>query len=128
MNQDTQSLEALLKALRVLLTVLLTLTVVAVICFRVFGYSFVEASPPFWALVPAGVLAGLLVLRLMPQSMRRIGAVLLLALYACSIVFFGWRHVTQQLELEGPIVFDVFEAVLIVLLAVPSLVKPRSTF
>jgi hypothetical protein len=128
MNQETQSLEALLKALRVLLTVLLTLTVIAVICFRVFAYAFVSASPPFWALVPAGVLAGLLILLLVRQPVRRVGAVLLLVLYLCSIVFFGWRHVTQQIALDGPIVFDLFEAVLIVLLAVPSLVKPRSTF
>ncbi|WP_431047374.1 hypothetical protein [Roseateles sp. L2-2] len=128
MNQETQSLEALLKALRVLLTVLLALVVLAVICFRLFAYSFTYASPPFWSLVPAGVLAGLLVMRLVPQRMRRVGAVLLLVLYALSIVFFGWRHVMELYATDGPYAFDLFEAVLIVLLAVPSLVRPRSTF
>ena len=78
--------------------------------------------------MPAGVLAGLLIMRLVRQPVRRIGAALLLVLYALSFVFFGWRHVMELYASDGPYAFDLFEAVLIVLLAVPSLVRPRSTF
>ncbi len=95
MNQETQSLEALLKALRVLLTVLLTLTVIAVICFRLFAYAFTSRVAAVLGARAGGVLAGLLIMLLVPQPVRRIGAVLLLVLYALSIAFFGWRHVME---------------------------------
>ncbi|WP_431258187.1 hypothetical protein ACQ86G_27165 [Roseateles chitinivorans] len=127
MNQETQSLEALLKALRVLLMALLTLVVIAVICFRLFAYTFV-GSLTVWTAMPAIVLVGLLIMLRLSQAVRRVGAMLLLVLYALSIFFFGWRHVMELYASDGPFAFDLFEAVLIVLLAVPSLVRPRATF
>lgn len=96
----------------------------AVVLLRLFGVLFFGSTASVWALVPAIVLIGLMVLPYRSQPVRGRVAVVLALAYLASLYFYSWRFLMADLAEGGNVAFEATEAIAIGILVALCVRKP----
>lgn len=109
MMVDAQA-RAILSALTFLV---LCIAAVLLALLRLFGYIFFLSNTSTWAVVPALVLAGLVLVTIKPFSGHGIVAIALGVAYLVSVIVYGWADLQFRLSEGQSGTLDVVEALLI---------------